>query len=96
MSEDRLERMKKMMGDLIRIVGHTNSVLEEMNSDIQVLKKDAADLRVGQEKLREDLDSFRLDVIDRFAELDGKVDFIKYKLNENEEQIFLLKRAANK
>jgi len=101
MSEERLERMEIMIADLIRIVGHTNSIVEELKADVTVLKTDVAqlkadvaELKTGQETLKQEFYKFRLDVAERFANNENTLDFLKYKLNENEEQLFVLRKTA--
>lgn len=49
---ERLARLEVMVADLIRIVGNTNSAVEELRDDVGQLKADAGELKAdrGSEK----------------------------------------------
>ena len=71
--EDRLDQVYNMVANLIQIMGHTNSIVEELRMDVNVLKAGQEELkagqeelkarqeelRVGQEELRRDVDSLK-------------------------------------
>ncbi|CQR70482.1 hypothetical protein SOV_40140 [Sporomusa ovata DSM 2662] len=62
MSEERFDRMEKMMAQLIQMVGHNNAVTEELRQDVSGLKEDVAGLKLDVGGLQEDVAGLKLDV----------------------------------
>lgn len=44
MSEQRFDRLEKMMEQLIQMVGHNNAVTEELRQEVKEIKSDIAHL----------------------------------------------------
>jgi uncharacterized coiled-coil protein SlyX len=101
MSEERMARMEAMIGDLIRIVGNTNSLVEEIKEELDGLK-------VEVRSLREDVDELKVKVADQgkdieiikaamatkddIAQLNERFDYLSERLLRQEEDTYRLKR----
>ena len=129
LTEERLQSMEKMLGELIRIVGNTNAAVEELRQDmaevkedvrvlkaevkelkedvkalkvevkelkedVRVLKEEVKELRVDLSLVKEELAEFRKEANGKFLRLEDQVDYVKFKILENEEKIYLLRRQA--
>ena len=64
--EDRLDQVYNMVSSLIQIVGHTNSIVQDLRMDISGLKtgqdelrKDVNGLKTGQDELRKDVNGLK-------------------------------------
>ncbi len=106
MSEQRFDRLEKMMEQLIQMVGHNNAVTEELRQEVKEIKSDIAHLDTKIERYGEvqQQDIYHLlkmmdkkldqsatkDDIDRLA-LD--VAFLVRKAAEHESDIRELRRA---
>lgn len=55
MSEERLERMENMLAELIRIVGNTNAMVEELRADVEVMKADVEAMKTDIEIMKADI-----------------------------------------
>ena len=69
MSEERLKSIELMMAELIRIVGNTNSAVEELRSDVAELRSEVAELRsrvddlaAGQARIEARLDRIEAEI----------------------------------
>ena len=60
--EARLERNEQMTADLIRIVRHTNAMVEEMRADMDVMKGDIDVMKADIDVMKADIDVMKADI----------------------------------
>jgi chromosome segregation ATPase len=68
--EVRLERNEQMTADLIRIVGHTNAMVEEMRADMDVMKADIDVMKADIDVMKADIDVMKADIDVMKADID--------------------------
>lgn len=89
MSEDRLQRVELMLTDLIRIVGNTNAMVEEMREKLDGQGKDLDSLRKDVEQIKATM-ATKEDI----KMIHERLDLHRNKLALQEEDIHHLKVAV--
>ena len=83
--EVRLERNEQMTADLIRIVGHTNAMVEEMRADMDVMKGDIDVMKADIDVMKADIDVMKADIDVMKADIDvmkADIDVMKGDIEE--------------
>lgn len=104
MDEKRIESIENLLIDLIRIVGNTNAIVEELRDKVDGLDKRMDRLEARMDSLevkvdvmQRDMDIMKFAVITRedIRHIDGRLDFQVEKLSRQEEaDIYRLKRCV--
>ena len=96
MDEKRMERIEVMVADLIRIVGNTNAMVEEVRDKVNGLESKVDGLESKVDVLQADVSLIKsamttnADVI----QLNQRLDLHMEKLGQQEEDIYRLKRLV--
>lgn len=87
---NRLERNEQLTADLIRIVGHTNVMVEEMRADIDVMKADIDVMKADIEEIKTEQHHFAYSLgkqrviaeglLERFLEHDADIKTLRKAL----------------
>ena len=83
--EARLERNEQMTADLIRIVRHTNAMVEEMRADMDVMKGDIDVMKADIDVMKADIDVMKADIDVMKADIDvmkADIDIMKGDIEE--------------
>ncbi len=98
--EKRIENLEAMVADLIRIVGHTNAMIEEMRDELRNLngrvgslegRFDSLEAKV--DGLREDVDIIKSTMVTK-EDIQPRMDWYMEKLGRLEEDVYRLKRLV--
>jgi len=108
LTDDRLNQIQDMLAELIRIVGNTNAVAEELRTDVTELKADVTELKAGQQRLEknqqillenqqtleENLAQFKKETDENFEDLNEKMDYTLLKLAKHEVKLLAKKKLT--
>lgn len=96
MDEKRIEHIEAMVGELIRIVGNTNAMVEELRDGLKGLNGKVDNLEIKVDVLREDVDLIKRTMVTRevIRPVNNRMDFHTDKMARMEEDVYRLKRLA--
>jgi len=86
-SEERLKSIELMMAELIRIVGNTNSAVEELRSEVAELRSEVAELRSEVAELRSRVDELTVGQA-RIESRLGRIEAEVHEIRENQKSLF--------
>ena len=89
MSEERFSRIETMLADMIRIVGNTNAMVEELRDEQRSLRGEVEVLRGEVEDLRSDMNALRGEV----SVLRGDTDSLRSEVAFLRKDVELIKSA---
>ena len=58
--EERLDRIEKLLADLVAMVGKNNSVVQKVQSDVQEVKQDLKEVKITTAEI-----SYKLQIMER-------------------------------
>ncbi len=87
MSEERLIHIESMMAELIRIVGNTNSAVEELRAETSDLRSAVSDLRSAVSDLRSEISKLHEGQARIIARLD-RIEADVREIKENQKSLF--------
>ena len=87
-----LRQLQDMMAEIIRIVGNTNSMVESLTTKVDVLADRVDNLTDRVDALEIIVKENHLEVMRELKTLRTDLDYVENKTNQNEREIFRIKK----